>query len=310
MKAMPSKEIIEESKAIFKKVPFLTCEVSPRKKVKINLSGCNFNCKGCFAIAKKDVGREFSVNGLLDLLVKSCQLIYGGLVEDVQMTGGEPTKDPKYLLHLIQGLRKLGINKIGISTNGYMLDKDLVEKLKSLSVDYIKLDLKAYTEEVHRWYTDKSNVNVLRAVRLLHDYGLNFYVRTIFIPDTIDIPEIEKIAKFLSSIDKDILYRLYEFAPEQLDAKLSRKPKEEEMLGAFNIAKKYLNNVEFFVYPESKISGYKTAYDPNYKIVEVRSDELLDNFRKVDEIAKSVNRNWDLQYFTMDQVLSFKGERI
>ncbi|MGB9659012.1 MAG: radical SAM protein [Nitrososphaerales archaeon] len=308
MTAMLSKEIIKESKTIFKKVPFLTCEVSPRKKVKINLSGCNFNCKGCFAIAKKDVGRELSVNGLLDLLVKSCQLIYGGLVEEVQMTGGEPTKDPDYLLYLIQGLRKLRINKIGISTNGHMLDKDLVEKLKSL-VDYIKLDLKAYTEEIHKWYTGKSNANVLRAVRLLHDYGLNFYVRTIFIPNIIDVPEIEKIAKFLSSIDKNILYRLYEFAPEQLDVKLSRKPTEEEMLKAFNIARKYLNNVEFFVYPESKISGYKTAYDPNYKIVEVRSDELLDNFRKVDKIAKSVNKNWDLQYFTMDQVL-FKGERI
>ncbi|MCP8317311.1 MAG: radical SAM protein [archaeon] len=288
----------------FKKVPFLTCETSPRRKVKINLSGCNFNCKGCFAIAKRDIGRTLSVEGLLDLLIKSCRLIYGGLVEDVQMTGGEPTKDPDYLLSLIQGLRKLGVNKIGVSTNGYMLDKDLVEKLKSLSVDYIKLDLKAYTDEIHKLYTGKSNINVLRAVRLLHDYGLNFYVRTIFTPNIIDVSEIEKIAKFLSSIDKNILYRLFQFAPEQLDVKLSRKPTEEEMLRAFDVARKYLNNVEFFVYPENKISGYKTAYDPNYKIVEVRADELLENFKKIDEIAMSADRNWNIQYLTMNQVLS------
>ncbi|MGQ9718855.1 MAG: radical SAM protein [Nitrososphaerales archaeon] len=288
----------------FKKVPFLTCETSPRRKVKINLSGCNFNCKGCFAIAKRDLGRNLSVEELLDLLIKSCRLIYGGLVEDVQMTGGEPTKDPDYLLSLIQGLRKLGVNRIGVSTNGYMLDKDLVEKLKSLSVDYIKLDLKAYTNEIHKWYTGKSNINVLRAVRLLHDYGLNFYVRTIFIPNIIDVFEIEKIAKFLSSVDKNILYRLFQFAPEQLDVKLSRKPTEEEMLKAFDVARKYLNNVEFFVYPENKISGYKTAYDPNYKIVEVRADELLEDFKKVNGIAKSADKNWNIQYFTMDQILS------
>lgn len=290
---------------LFRKVPFLTCEVTPRRKVKINLSGCNFDCKGCFAMAKREAGRALSVEELLDLLVKSCRLIYGGLVEDVQMTGGEPTKDPDYLLSLIRGLRELGVNKIGISTNGHMLDRDLVEALKSLSVDYIKLDLKAYTDEIHKWYTGESNINVLRAIRLLHEYGLNFYVRTIFIPDIVDVPEVEKIAKFLTCLDKNILYRLYQFAPEQLDFKLSRGPREEEMLKAFDVARKYLDKVEFFVYPKtSKTSAYKTAYDPNYKIVEVRADELLENFKKIDEIAKLVNRNWDVQYLTMDQVLS------
>jgi len=239
----------------FKKVPFLTCEVSPRRKVKINLSGCNFNCKGCFAIAKRETGRTLSVEELLNLLVKSCRLIYGDLVKDVQMTGGEPTKDADYLLSLIGGLRGLGVSKIGISTNGHMLDKDLVGALKSLSVDYIKLDLKAYTDEIHKWYTGESNINVLRAIRLLHDYGLNFYIRTIFIPNIVDVPEVEKIAKFLSCVDKNILYRLYQFAPEQLDVKISRSPSEEEMLKAFDVARKYLNNVEFFVYPENKISG-------------------------------------------------------
>jgi pyruvate-formate lyase-activating enzyme len=186
-----------------------------------------------------------------------------------------------------------------------MLDRDLVDMLKSVSVDYIKLDLKAYTEGVHRWYTGESNINTLRAIRLLHDYGLNFYIRTIFIPDIVDVPEIEKIAEFLSSVDKNILYRLYQFAPEQLDVKLMRSPREEEMLKAFDVAKKYLDNVEFFVYPKTlETSAYKSAYDPDYKVVEVRADELLENFKKIDEIAKSVNGNWDISYLTMDKVLS------
>lgn len=280
----------------FRKVPFLTCEVSPRRKVKINLSDCNFDCKGCFAIAKRETGRTLSVEELLNLLIKSCRLIYGGLVDDVQMTGGEPTKDPDYLLYLIRGLRDLGVSKIGVSTNGYMLGKDLVDELRSLSVDYIKLDLKAYTDEIHKWYTGKSNINVLRAVRLLHEYGLNFYVRTIFIPNIVDVPEIEKIAKFLSHVDKNILYKLYQFAPEQLNVNLSRKPTQNEMLKAFNVARKYLNNVEFLT--------YKTAYEPHYELVEVRADELLESFEKIDKISKLVDRNWNVQYFTMNQVLS------
>lgn len=294
----------------FKKVPFLTCEVSPRRKVKINLSGCNFDCKGCFAIAKRETGRTLSVEELLNLLIKTCRLIYGGLVvDDAQMTGGEPTKDLDYLLSLIRGLRGLGVGKIGVSTNGHTLDKDLVDAFRSLSVNYIKLDLKAYTDEIHRWYTGESNINVLRAVQLLHEYGLNFYVRTIFIPNIVEVSEVEKIAKFLGWVDKNILYRLYQFAPEQLDDKLSRSPTEEEMLKAFDVARKYLDNVEFFVYPKtSETSTYKTAYEPNYKFVEVRADELLENFKKTDEIAKSIDRDWNVHYLTMDQVLSHRAE--
>ncbi len=289
---------------IFKRVPFLTCEVTPRRKIKINLSGCNFDCRGCFAIAKKDTGRTLSVTDLVDLLVRSCHLIYGGPVDDVQMTGGEPTADKDYLHSLIRELRGAGVSKIGVSTNGHMLDRDLVDEFRSLPVDYVKLDLKAYTDEIHKWYTGKSNFNVLRAVRLLHEYGVNFYVRTIFIPSIVDVYEIEKIAEFLSHVSRNIRYRLYQFAPEQLGDKLSRSPTEDEMLKAFDIARKCLENVEFFVYNTSGASAYRTAYEPNYRIVEVRADELLEKFKKVDEIAKSVNNDWNPQYLTMNEVLS------
>jgi pyruvate formate lyase activating enzyme len=222
-----------------RRVPFLTCEVTPRQKVKVNLSGCNFSCRGCFAIAKKEFGREFTVEGLLGLLVESCRRVYGHLVDDVQMTGGEPLTDPEYLFALVRGLKALGISKIGISTNGYMLTEDVVERLKDLNVSYIKLDLKAYSEDVHRWYTGKSNERVLRAVKLLHEHSLNFYVRTIVIPNVVNASEVEKIAKFLSSVDVNIPYRLYEFAPGFIDeliaeplAKWARMP---PMMSARNV---------------------------------------------------------------------------
>lgn len=296
--------------ALFRKIPFLTCEVTPRQKVKINLSGCNFSCKGCFAIARKECGREFTVEGLLRLLVKSCTKIYGHMVDDVQMTGGEPLTDPKYLFALIEGLKTLGVSKIGISTNGYNLTEDVVKKLKALNISYIKLDLKAYSEDVHRWYTGKSNERVLRAVKLLHEHGLNFYVRTIVIPNVVDASEVEEIAKFLSSIDPDIPYRLYQFSPELLEYKLSRRPAAKEMLEAYEVARRYLKNVELFIYkPEH--SGipklYRTPYDPNYKVVEIRADELLETFMKIDRLAKLTDPGWNVQFYTMNQVLEEGG---
>jgi len=103
-----------------RKIPFITFVVKPYKKAKINLSGCNFDCKGCFAIAKQGIGRALSVEELIDLFVKSCETIYGEMIYDVQLTGGEPTVDIDYLLLLIKRFKEFNINNIGISTNGYL----------------------------------------------------------------------------------------------------------------------------------------------------------------------------------------------
>jgi pyruvate formate lyase activating enzyme len=282
-----------------RKIPFLTFVVSPSQKLKVNLSGCNFNCKGCFAIAKEETGRKLSVEGLINLIVKSCLILYndGKVPGDVQITGGEPTMNRDYLISLIRDLRKLGVERIGISTNGYLLDRSLVEELKSSDIDYIKLDIKAYTERVHLGYTGRSNTGILKTVKLLREYNFNFYVRTIFTPQIIDFEEIEKIAEFLSQVNRNIPYKIYQFAPEQLNEKVSRSPTYEEMQKAYLAAKKYLNNVKFYT--------TETAYKPDpYKCIEVRADELLDRFKRIDEISKSVIKNWDMQYFTMNQILN------
>jgi pyruvate formate lyase activating enzyme len=281
----------------YRRVPFLTFVVSPHQKVKINLAGCNFDCKGCFAIAKQEVGRAFSVEELVDLLIRSCQQIYGRLADDVQVTGGEPTVNIDYLLSLIRRLRGLGVSKIGISTNGYHLDRNLVEELKSWQVNYIKLDLKAYSDEIHKWYTGKSNANVLRAVELLWEYGLAFYVRTIFIPNIVDLDEVEKIARFLSQVDRRIAYKIYQFAPEHTGSKILRKsPTKEQMLKAGTIARRYLDSAEAYT--------TETVYEPESKYIEVRADELLSDFDKIDEISKLSIETWDMKYFTMNQILS------
>ena len=68
------------------------------------------------------------------------------------------------------------------------------------------------------------------------------------------------------------------------------------MIRAFNIAKRYLHNVEF--------NTTATAYEPEYKYVEVRADELLEDFKKIDEISKSTVNGWEMPYFTMNQILT------
>jgi pyruvate-formate lyase-activating enzyme len=95
---------------------------------------------------------------------------------------------------------------------------------------------------------------------------------TILIPGIVDIGEVEKIAKFLSSINPEIRYRIYEFDPKHARQPIARKPSPEEMVKAFEVAKKYLVHVE-------SISASE-VYDSNYEYVEIREDSLQDIFKK------------------------------
>ena len=284
---------------MWRRVPFITFCIKPARKTWINLAGCNFDCKGCFAIAREDVGRPFSVTELTDFFIKACKYVCGGLVADVVITGGEPTLNPSYLVNLIKRLREVGVSRIALSTNGYLLDENLISQLKDLNVDLVKLDIKAFSEDIHYWYTGRDNRSVLRAARLLYNHGLNFYVRTILMPNIVDVDEIERIARFLSSISPEIPYRIYEFDPLHARQPVTRKPTLEEMVEASKVAKRYLAHVEAI--PAS------TVYDSSYEYVEVRDEALMDKFNEIDEISKRAIKGWKMKSVPFNAILSRVG---
>ncbi len=287
-----------------RKIPQVTFAEHPDqgRKCWIALSGCNFDCKACISAAKEGIGKGFSVEGLLDLIVKSCKIIYNGkMINRVCLTGGEPLLDREYFLSLVKGLKMISVEKFELSTNGYFLDEDLLKKLCSLDIDlFVKLDLKTYDDEIHRQYTGKSNANILKATKLLaqyapklHKFGPSFMVRTVYMPDILGLKGIEEIAKFLSNVDTKICYRIQQFSPVH-GKEVSRRPTFEEMLMSYNVARKYLNNVIVSTYLPTR---------PEYNYVEIRADELLSIFEKIDEKSKSVIESWNVRSFTMDQIL-------
>ena len=286
-----------------RKIPLLTFAEHPDqgKKCWISLSGCNFNCKGCAALAKQGIGRALSSENLVYLVFKSSKFIWGEMIKRAVITGGEPTLYPDYLLSLISKLNEYGVKYFEISTNGFLLDENLLNELAQLNLNIlIKLDVKAYDEKIHKEYTGKSNTNVLRTVELLAKFGQKLYkqsypfiVRTVYIPGIVGIEEIEKIAKFVSTIDKNVCYRIEQFSPVH-GGDISRRPTFEEMMDAYNIARTYLDNVIITTYLPTR---------PEYNYVEIRPDELLSLFYKIDEKSKSVIKSWRVKYFTIDQIL-------
>ncbi len=165
-------------------------------------------------------------------------------LEGAIITGGEPTLDRGFLLDLVLNLkRRVEVKHITLSTNGYLLDRDYVMKLKEAGLDEVKLDIKAYNEQIHQWYTGMPNRPVLMAARYLSESKLDFRVETVLMPGIVDEEEIERIAAFLAMIDSGIKYKIVKFAPGEAREKVARRPGDEEIERAVNSALKYLRNV-------------------------------------------------------------------
>lgn len=221
---------------------FTLSEIEPR--VWFMLTGCNFHCKGCFRPARDEGGTRLTAEETLERMEKACQNYYGKVPSEAMITGGEPTLDRDYLLSLVKGLKEKGFEKIVLMTNGYELgvDEDYVNELEEAGLTEAHVDLKAFSEDVHRWYTGKSNEPVLRAIEKLNASGIKLLVQTVYMPGIVDDAEIEKIAKFLASVNKNIKYRINPFVPIFAYEKVTKRPTLEEMERAYEIASMYLPN--------------------------------------------------------------------
>ena len=244
----------------FVNVPFITLSLT-EPCIWLTLSGCNFKCRGCFSSARDPIGEPMTVERLLDFMENSTRIYNRDTpLEAAVITGGEPTQDRDFLVNLVRGLKmRVGLKHISLSTNGYLLDRSYVKGLKAAGLDVVKLDIKAYTNSIHKWYTGLSNRPVLDAVRTLCKCKLDFRVETVLMPGVVDAEEIERIAYFLARLDPEIRYKVVRFTPGEAREKVARRPSDSEIQLAVDSASKHLINVaggkacvQQFTSPEQK----------------------------------------------------------
>ncbi|MBE0516822.1 MAG: radical SAM protein [Methanophagales archaeon] len=232
----------EKLRPRYRTVPFITLsELRPR--IWITLSGCNFRCKGCFSIARDPVGELMSVEQLISLVKRSSREYYGDTpLEEVVITGGEPTLERQYLVDLISRLKEF-VGWIVLDTNGYFLDDAYLYELIEAGLTEVMFDLKAWDEKLHEWYTGYSNKRILENIR--NAYGkVKLVVNTVYIPGIVDEREIEQIARFLSELEdkEEIDYRINRFRAELSHEKIARNPYPEEIERAYSIVATYMKS--------------------------------------------------------------------
>jgi len=222
---------------------FTLSEIEPR--IWFMLTGCDFHCKGCFRPARDGGGTLLSAEETLKRAEQACLKYYGKIpVKKAMITGGEPALDRDYLLALVKGLKKKGFEEIVLMSNGYEIgrEENYASDLVEAGLTEAHIDIKAFSEDIHIWYTGKSNKPVLNAVRMLNDTGIELLIQTVYMPGIVDCEEIEQIAIFLSSLNRNIKYRINPFAPTFAFEEVSRRPTIEEMEHAYEIASQHLPN--------------------------------------------------------------------
>jgi pyruvate-formate lyase-activating enzyme len=217
------------------------------KSVDIHLwTKCNLRCQACYTDYEK---LDF---GLLDdpiatiaskppekppsrfLSLEEVVAHLDGLdISRAIFMGTEPALDPG-LPALSEALHNKFHCHITMLTNGL--------KVTSLSdIDEVIFSLKAYSDKLHRDYTGVSNKKIMQNFDTIHSLGKKLQAETVLIPDYIDDSEVERVAEFVASVDKDIPLRIDAYFP--VGNNCWRAATKEEVEQAAVRAGKHLNKV-------------------------------------------------------------------
>jgi len=211
-------------------MPFTKVTYSPRFKraAVYGDSRCGFHCRGC-SYRLKPPAKAHPL-----LTTERVEEVLAGLeVERVHFLGGEPTLNPDLAEVARFAHEELGAyTKIGHSTGIH---------IPPPHIDAISVSLKAVDDALHRDYTGVSNAPVLANFRAMYERGLQVDASSVFIPGYIGLAEIERIARFIASLDPEIPYHIIGYVP--VPGAPWRGPTRMEVEEAAAVARRYLSNV-------------------------------------------------------------------
>ncbi|NLX46993.1 MAG: radical SAM protein [Euryarchaeota archaeon] len=210
-----------------RRIPFITLsEYAPR--IWITMSGCNLRCRGCFSIAREEVGDPMTVQQLVDLVDVSAREHFGRGLQEVVITGGEPALDRDYLVRLMWALRRTS-REVVLQSNATLLVPRLLDDLLATGMDRLVVDLKALDDERHSWYTGLSNRVLLDNLAYAAP-RVPMVVNTLLIPGFVDGDEIVRMARLIRSFDPlDLEFRINPFRADLSPVQMSRTPSDQEL---------------------------------------------------------------------------------
>ncbi|MDD4062722.1 MAG: radical SAM protein [Candidatus Pacebacteria bacterium] len=160
---------------------------------------CNLNCTHCYK-EQKFIKEELSTQELLDILDHYYkQLNDWGLDRDqnrISFTGGEPFIRDDFWQILENCFQNKDKITYGILSNGTLLSKESVQKLKALEIDYFQVSLEGLEEINDEIRGQGSFKKIINALELLNNFNIDFSISmTVTKANLREVPDVISLAK-------------------------------------------------------------------------------------------------------------------
>lgn len=176
--------------------------------------GCSFRCDYCVNHRLSQYGREPDAGRGLPWETVDVPAVVREAAEASASLGlsySEPSLAPELTLALAAEARPAGVPLLWKS-NGFLTPEATDRLAPALSA--VNIDIKAAEEEPHRRLTGAPLRPVLETLRRMHAQGVWVEATTPLIPGTsAEDAQLEGIAGFLASVDRDIPWHLMRFTP-------------------------------------------------------------------------------------------------
>lgn len=204
----------------------------------IGTFGCNLSCGYCqnWTIAHGELPKAYYFSP--EKIVEKAKSLVSQDNIGIAYTYSEPLMWFEYILDTAKLVKEAGMKNI-LVTNGYINPKPLKELLPY--IDAVNLDVKAFTDEYYGTNCSGKLEPVLHSAQLMAQ-SCHLEITTLLVTGLNDSPqEIEMLAQWIASIDKEIPLHLTRYFPNY-KMKLPPTPIDTLYL-AKNAAEQHLDNV-------------------------------------------------------------------
>ena len=212
----------------------------------IGTFGCNFRCVFCqnFEISQPQEFYPDLEKILAKIKTRTPKQIVESAIKSncksIAYTYNEPTVFIEYALDIARLAKSKGLKNLWVS-NGFF-SKEAFKEL-SKYIDAMNIDLKSINPEFYKKYVKAELKPVLENLKRIAKSKIHLEITTLLIPTLNDsTEEIEKMAKFIASLNPNIPWHISRFFPMYKLTKLPPTP-IQTLKKAEKIAKKYLKNV-------------------------------------------------------------------
>lgn len=239
--------------------------------------GCNFTCGFCQNYKIAQYKPETQYISALDI-VKQAQAYKKQGNIGLAFTYNEPMMFYEYLLDVSKKCKQENLDVV-VVTNGFINQKPLLELLPY--VDAMNIDLKSFSDEFYIKQCSGRLENVLSTIETAAKH-CHIEITTLLINGHNDSEEeVREIAKFISSVNKNIplhlsrYYPNYKFKEDATDIEKMKQLRE--------IAKQYLN----YVYIGNVLETDNNTYCPNCKNILIQRNAFEAQNKNLSDICKN-----------------------